>query len=130
MLPRSHKVLLEMLTGLTKKLSDQRIQQRMSRKVESRKWDSFDLAFGRIHMTSRNVYFPLKQRDHLAVIQPDVIQLIVLLLCQSLLNCSSSFIFLCYNQNNVSKRDITNFTGIPKNHQNKYKYMELAISET
>lgn len=108
----------------------------MSRKVESSKWD-----FGLIWalegctecnpvITSRIVYFPLKWRNHLHVIQPESCNmLIVLLLGQSLLNCSSSFIFLCYDQSNVSGRDITNVTAISKNHQNKYQYMELASNQ-
>lgn len=108
----------------------------MSRKVESRKWD-----FGLIWalkgctecnpvMTSRIVYFPLKWRNHLDIIQPESFNmLIVLLLCQPLLNCSSSFIFLCYDQSNVSRRDITNVTAISKSHQNKYQYMELASNQ-
>lgn len=137
MLPSSHKVLLGTLTGLTKRLSDQGSQQRMSRKAESRKWDSFDLGFGRMHRMQpchekqKCCLSLLKLRDHLAITQPESCNmLVVLLLCQPLLNCSSSFIFLCYDQNSVSRRDVMNLTGISKNHQNKYQYMELAISDT
>lgn len=52
--------------------------------------------------------------------------LVVLLLLESLLNCSSSFIFLCYYQSNLSRRDIINSRAFS---QNKYQYVEPAVGE-
>lgn len=133
MIPSSHKLLLGTPTGLTKKISDQGLQQRTSRKVESSK-QGFCLTGALERCTECNpamtmfiyVYFPLNRSDHLAIMKPEISNLLsVLLLHQSLLNCSSSFLFLCYHQSNLSRRDITNVTAVSQN-----KYVKPAISET
>lgn len=71
-IPNSYKLLLGTLAGLAKK-----IQQRMSRKVESSKW-GFCLT-GALErctecipaMTGMKVYFPLKKSDNLAIMHPE-----------------------------------------------------------
>lgn len=64
MIPSSHKLLLGTLAGLTRKISDQGLRQRMSRKAESRK-GGFCLTGALERCTECNpavtsVYFSLK----------------------------------------------------------------------
>lgn len=120
-------------------LRDHGLQQSTSRKAESSKCIHFvwmrlqkDPQTGilpwKVQMIRICTFSPLKKSGHVAIEQPKSSNvLVVLLFLKTLLNCSTSFIFLCYYQSNLSRRDIINSTA---SSQNKYQYVEPAVGET